>query len=118
MFDEDLQDALAKLDKSVPLKRRYGLPALATVVFTTFAVAMGTWSYQSFVPDVSQDRLMRMIVIASRGGEVDPVRLLMSVEEKLGKKADKFNGMDRAQAVEYLIDEIDLQKSNKEWVVY
>jgi len=118
MFDENLQNALTKLDKSVPLRRRYGLPAFIGSMLLTVSIGVAAWGYNNFVPDVSQDRLMRMIVIASRGGEIDPVHLLLSVEEKLGKKAGSFNGVDRAQAVEYLIDKIDLDQQKPEWVVY
>ena len=118
MLDQDLQNALTKLDKSVPLKRRFGAPALIASLLMTAVIGGGAWGYDRFVPDVSQDRLMRMIVIASRSGEIDPVRLLLTVEEKVGKKADNFNGLDRAQALEYLIDKIDLDKAKPEWVVY
>ena len=118
MFDENIQAALKKLDKSVPKKRRYATPLIAAMTVFILTAGVGLWSFNSMVPAVSQDNLLRMIIVSSRNSTVDPIRLMLSVEERAGKKIEDFDSVDRAKALEFLMNKIELQKDRTEMVVY
>ncbi|SCA57179.1 hypothetical protein MTBPR1_40202 [Candidatus Terasakiella magnetica] len=118
MFDANIQATLEKLDQSVPKKKRFFWPLVSGLSVLVVSLGVGLWSYERYMPSITQDDLVRMIVVSSRNGQVDPVRLMYKVEEQVGKKVDDFNRLDRAQAVEYLLEKMELNKSRQELVVY
>ncbi|WP_135081790.1 hypothetical protein [Terasakiella sp. SH-1] len=118
MFDANIQSALEKLDQSVPKKKRFLWPAVSAACVLVTSLAVGAWSFDRYMPSITQEDMLRMIVVSSRSGQVDPVRLMYNIEEQIGKKVDNFNRLDRAQAVEYLLEKIELEKERQEFVVY
>ncbi len=118
MFDEDIQAALLNLDKSVPKKRRYALPIISALSVFIVTVGVGLWGYQTLIPSVSQDHLMRMIIVSSRTNETDPVRLMLNVEQRVGKRIEEFGHADRVHALEYLMNRIELKRDRTEMIVY
>jgi len=118
MLDENLQTALKELDASVAKKKGYSRSVVVVLFALVVLGGVSVIGYEKAIPSITQDNFMRMIVISSRSGEIDPVRLLINVEQKMGKKADDFNRLDRANAVQYLLDRVEIQKRNTEQLVY
>ncbi|NVK18505.1 MAG: hypothetical protein HWE30_07425 [Methylocystaceae bacterium] len=119
MLDEDLQKTLSKLDDTSKKRKfhRFGSAGIAGVVFA-FAVLSGVVFYQHSVPKVSEDQLSRLIIIASRNSNNDPISLLSDVERHMGKKVQELSNVERANALNYLMGHIELHNNPTELISY
>ncbi len=119
MLDKDIQDALSKLDNSAKKSsfQRYGLAAVLGVALMLCMVG-GYAFYKQAVPEISEKQLSQMIVVAARTSDNDPLRLLGEVERHIGKRLSDFSIIERADALTYLMDHIDLHKSKEALIYY
>ena len=119
MYNQDIQDALAQLDKGTTKKsfKRYifGISVSAVVLAT---VAIGSWAYKSNMPEMTDDHLSRLIIIASRTSNNDPIRMLGDIERHLGKTIPEFSTSDRADAISFLMKHIELHHNRQELISY
>ncbi|NVJ93106.1 MAG: hypothetical protein HWE34_15690 [Methylocystaceae bacterium] len=76
------------------------------------------WIRQEAIPTVSEEQLSRLIVVASRTSDNDPIRLLGDVERHMGKKFQDFSKVERANALSYLIKHIELDHKRQELISY
>jgi len=119
MFDQDIQNTLEKLDKGAKRrkkKRSFGI-ALAGVALC-LSLAGGALLYKQVVPTVSMDHLSRLIVLASRSSDNDPIRLLGDIEQRMGKKMQYLSNAERVDALGYLMDHIELHHNRQELITY
>ena len=119
MYDKNIQDALSKLDRSTQKrnpKRIVGFVALGFAIAMT--IAGGTWFYSQSVPVVSEENLSRLIIVASRSSDNDPIRLLVDVERHVGKKIQHFSNKERVNAMGYLMSHIELNYNKQELISY
>ncbi|WP_417831561.1 hypothetical protein [Terasakiella sp.] len=119
MFDQNIQDALAKLDVNAKKrKRKRSLVVSIAGLALIFSVLGGVWGYQQMMPTVSMDHLSRLIIVASRSSDNDPIRLLGDIERRMGKKMDKLSNAERVDAVAYLMNHIELHHNRQELISY
>ncbi|WP_419798510.1 MAG: hypothetical protein ACNI26_02130 [Terasakiella sp.] len=119
MFDQNIQNALAKLDVNAKKRKRkrsliVSLAGLALI----FSVFGGVWGYQQMMPSVSMDHLSRLIIVASRSSDNDPIRLLGDIERRMGKKMENLSNTERVDAVAYLMNHIELHHNRQELISY
>jgi hypothetical protein len=119
MFDQSLQNRLSQLDLAVKKSKksyRYKMMTLGFVL--TVPIFGGFWAYQQPIPEVSVDHLARMVIIASRTSDNDPIRLLGDVERHMGKKIQNLSKVERADALNFLMSHIDLHHNREELISY
>lgn len=119
MLDQDIQSALSKLDQSSKATRhkRYALFGLVGFVFLLAAIG-GSVYQKKQVPEVTAEHLSRLIVIASRTSNNDPVRLLGDVERYMGKRMRSLSDKERMAALSFLIGHIELNHNKQELITY
>jgi len=119
MFDQNIQDALAKLDVNAKKrKRKRSLVVSIAGLALIFSIFSGALVYQQMMPSVSMDHLSRLIIVASRSSDNDPIRLLGDIERRMGKKMEKLSNAERVDAVAYLMNHIELHHNRQELISY
>ncbi len=119
MLDPNIQKALAELDKSSKKSMPQSMKWAGVFgFFMVLTVAGVLWIRQESIPTVSEEQLSRLIVVASRTSDNDPIRLLVDVERHMGKKFQDFSKAERANALSYLIKHIELDHKRQELISY
>ena len=119
MYNQNIQDALLKLDKKAKRKntKRYALAGLIGIVFTLGT--LGGYVYtQSTSPKITEGQLSRLVIIASRTSDNDPVRLIGEIERYMGKPVEDMNSRERANAMGFLMSHIELHHKKQEMISY
>jgi hypothetical protein len=119
MLDQNIQEALSQLDKNSKKTMSQSVKWAGVFgFFIVLLVAGGLWMRQEAIPTVSEEQLSRLIVVASRTSDNDPIRLLGDVERHMGKKFQNFSKVERANALSYLIQHIELDHRRQELISY
>jgi hypothetical protein len=119
MLNQNIQDALMKLDHGASKrKKKRSLSAMLAGVAIIFTIAGGVWTYEQITPSVSMDHLSRLIILASRTSDNDPIRLLGDIERRMGKKMQNLSNAERVDALGYLMNHIELHHNRQELISY
>lgn len=119
MYDQNLQKMLNTLDTSkikTPRKRYLYAPFIGFLVLG--AVIAGSVYYSNTFPKVTEEDLARLIVVASKTSDNDPIRILGDVERHMGKDVKDFSQQERAGAINYLMNHIELHHKNQSLISY
>lgn len=119
MLNQDIQKALQKLDRTAEKRRnKRRIQMVVSGLFMLSLAVGGVTYYHKSVPDVTAAHLSRMIIIASRTSDNDPIRLLGDVERHMGKKLQELSNAERANAMNFLISHIELHHNRQELISY
>jgi hypothetical protein len=119
MLNQDIQNALQELDTRTQKKKNKRVLGSSMIGVVLLVAALGgVWFYKQSVPTVTMDHLSRMIIIASRTSDNDPIRLLGDIEREMGKSVQDLSNRERAKALNYLMSHIDLHHNRKELITY
>jgi len=119
VLDQDLQTALSRLNKGAKKrKQKKSLLIAVAGVALSISVVFGLWAQQKQVPQISADHLTRLIVIASRTSDNDPVRLMGDLERYMGKNLSSLTHVERANALSFLMTHIELHHNKQEMISY
>ncbi len=120
MYNQNIQDALNKLDRGAKTKRRFrALGYSLAGVAIALLIGGGLWMYAAKPSTtLTADQLSRLIIIASRNSDNDPIRLLSDLERQMGKRIQELSMRERADALDYLMDHIELNHNHQELVHY
>jgi len=120
MLNQDIQNALSTLDNRSKKKTKNKMVFSILLGVGLFAAVLtaGWRYYEDPMPTVSVDHLSRLIIIASRTSDNDPIRLLGDIERHMGKKMQDLSSSERANALSYLMGHIELHYNQKDLISY